>query len=422
MQTIPVEHYEAAYRVGKEVYAGKLGPSDGIKRLTEIGLNDASATFYVYNLRNMLEGELYQRAMSVEATRAFLKWIHRDFGTDGLKNALRALERHIPYFRRSSPSPMKGHVQLLAEFGAILTKRQPAEPVAWIFQGNNGYFRVDDYVRDCDEIWWAINQEYFAPQIKIGQDAFIWRAKGSGEKPAGIIAVCRVTHEPVVAKEERKALKYYEVQPPTKPYLQVGLKVERRLNEQMLRRDTIAKDDVLGQLRIIRMAAGTTYGLTHAQHGRIVALLGGSLLGRARYQDFGEAPNDDPTELRTFAAKVRRGQYRFRANLMKLYHGRCAITACPVDAVLEACHIWEHTSSGINQSENGLLLRSDIHCLFDAGLISIEPDSLAVCVSTTLMGTEYWSYHGKTLRERTDGGTPSAEFLSKRSRLTPQTA
>src|SRR4051812_12548617 len=105
--------YEAAYEYGRLVFAKAMRVTDAISALEKIGLNQASATFYIYNLRQMLNGTLYQRAMSVQSTDDFLAWIRRDYGPSALRNAVASLEKHIPYFRKSSPSPMRGHVKLL---------------------------------------------------------------------------------------------------------------------------------------------------------------------------------------------------------------------------------------------------------------------------------------------------------------------
>ncbi|HEX2206797.1 MAG TPA: HNH endonuclease signature motif containing protein [Longimicrobium sp.] len=88
---------------------------------------------------------------------------------------------------------------------------------------------------------------------------------------------------------------------------------------------------------------------------------------RPVYEDFGEAPDDDPARLAQFARKVRRGQAKFRQNLLKLYGGRCAVSGWAPESVLEAAHILLHADSGLNHSENGILLRADLHILFDDG-------------------------------------------------------
>jgi HNH endonuclease len=70
----------------------------------------------------------------------------------------------------------------------------------------------------------------------------------------------------------------------------------------------------------------------------------------------------------------RRGQEKFRKDLLYNYGGRCAITNCNVTSVLEAAHIRPYSDGGLTHPSNGILLRSDIHTLFDLDLLSINPD------------------------------------------------
>jgi hypothetical protein len=132
------------------------------------------------------------------------------------------------------------------------------------------------------------------------------------------------------------------------------------------------------------------------------------------YRDFGEAPDDDPAKLARFARRVRRGQPVFRRNLLRLYGERCAISGWAPGAVLEAAHILLHAESGLNHRDNGLLLRSDLHDLFDEGLLRIDPESLRVVLNPALAETPYWELHGVALRPRLDGSHPSREYLRRR--------
>lgn len=93
----------------------------------------------------------------------------------------------------------------------------------------------------------------------------------------------------------------------------------------------------------------------------------------------------------------RQGQSRFRKALICAYQGQCAITGCTVTELLEAAHIHPYMGEQTNKVTNGLLLRADIHTLFDLGLIHISPASLKVLVSGKLKGTEYESLHQKSL-------------------------
>ena len=132
------------------------------------------------------------------------------------------------------------------------------------------------------------------------------------------------------------------------------------------------------------------------------------------YQDFGEAPDDDPARLARFARKVRAGQPKFRKNLIQLYGSRCAVSGWGPECVLEAAHILFHARSGLNHSDNGILLRSDLHNLFDDGLLRIDPDSLSVVIDPSLADTPYWASNGTVLRPRRDGSYPAREYLRSR--------
>ncbi|QJU60432.1 hypothetical protein HL653_03635 [Sphingomonas sp. AP4-R1] len=118
-----------------------------------------------------------------------------------------------------------------------------------------------------------------------------------------------------------------------------------------------------------------------------------------------EAPQDtfDPTSLEDGRKKVwaevkrRQGQAKFRRELLRAYGGRCAITRCAVEPILEAAHIRPYLGKETNVVCNGLLLRADLHTLFDLGLITID-GSLRVVVDLRLVGSTYGKLAGKKLR------------------------
>ena len=116
--------------------------------------------------------------------------------------------------------------------------------------------------------------------------------------------------------------------------------------------------------------------------------------------------------------RERRGQQEFRNALRKRYVDRCLVTGCKVLEVLEAAHIKPYKGQNDNHPENGLLLRSDIHTLFDLDLLGVEPDGLRVEVHPSL-AKEYKQYAGKRLRcPQTIG--PSKDALKLRYELFQQ--
>lgn len=83
-------------------------------------------------------------------------------------------------------------------------------------------------------------------------------------------------------------------------------------------------------------------------------------------------------------------------------------------AVLEAVHIVSHADSGINELDNGLLMRADLHHLFDARLLRIRSKTHEIVVDSELKDTEYWSLNGIKLRPRVDGSNPHSRYLEMR--------
>lgn len=69
--------------------------------------------------------------------------------------------------------------------------------------------------------------------------------------------------------------------------------------------------------------------------------------------------------------RVRKGQAAFRVDVLDGYQRRCAITGEKTLPVLEAAHIKSYSKSGPHSLSNGLLLRSDMHKLFDEGYLTI---------------------------------------------------
>lgn len=125
-------------------------------------------------------------------------------------------------------------------------------------------------------------------------------------------------------------------------------------------------------------------------------------------------PNDEG-DRQKIARKIRRGQHLFRQHLLKAYDKKCCITGCEVEAVLEAAHICDHAVAGINQPENGLLLRSDVHILFDKNLIIINTGTHTISVNATLTGTEYAEYQGCQIARRSDGIAISDTYLEMKA-------
>lgn len=116
------------------------------------------------------------------------------------------------------------------------------------------------------------------------------------------------------------------------------------------------------------------------------------------------------------AVAVRQGQSKFRSQLLEAYKGRCAITGTKVPSVLQAAHILPYNGPDTNHVANGILLRADIHNLFDLGLLHISPDNYRVSVAEELGSSPYKKLERKKIRlPDSRAKWPRAEYL--RSRL-----
>lgn len=93
---------------------------------------------------------------------------------------------------------------------------------------------------------------------------------------------------------------------------------------------------------------------------------------------------------------TRQGQPAFRSGLLTAYEGRCAITGCTITQVLEAAHITPYLGPDTNHISNGLLLRSDLHTLWDKGLIYLN-DDFTLQLMPSLAGSEYAMYNGQRI-------------------------
>ncbi|MBI2297907.1 MAG: HNH endonuclease [Armatimonadetes bacterium] len=115
---------------------------------------------------------------------------------------------------------------------------------------------------------------------------------------------------------------------------------------------------------------------------------------------------------------LRRGQPLFRERMLVRYGGRCAITGWSGAPALEAAHILPFCSGGADDDTNGLLLRADLHALFDVGLLAIDPVGMAVLLSPALDVTSYAAELRDARLRPADCGSPFPDLSLLRKHLT----
>jgi len=115
--------------------------------------------------------------------------------------------------------------------------------------------------------------------------------------------------------------------------------------------------------------------------------------------------------------KPRLGQGSFKILVTDAYRRSCAITQERVLPVLEAAHIKPYSDAGPHEVRNGVLLRSDMHKLFDRGYLTIT-QKLHVEISRRIKdefdnGEYYFTFHGHPINlPQRPVDQPSGEFLT----------
>ena len=118
-----------------------------------------------------------------------------------------------------------------------------------------------------------------------------------------------------------------------------------------------------------------------------------------------------------YLIKGRLGQGAFRILVTDAYNRNCAISGEKALPVLQAAHIKPFNEQGPNSVNNGLLLRSDLHILFDRGYLTVTPE-YKIEVSRKIKeefnnGNHYYAFHGKELYAlpRLIQDRPSIDFI-----------
>lgn len=91
MGQITNEMIHKAFEIGKNIYLNQLLALEGIKILTDQGMQESSANDYVYCYSNLIQGKLFTRTINAYGIEYYLERIYQENGINGLKNALLSL-------------------------------------------------------------------------------------------------------------------------------------------------------------------------------------------------------------------------------------------------------------------------------------------------------------------------------------------
>ncbi len=358
--TITRLQHEAAYRVALEFHdsRGALSITNAMKLLQPTGLNSSSATGFIYIVGHMLRGECYKWQMSVPATDDYLTWIRRDHGDVALKNALDALKQHLDYRKEQKGLKMKGLRKVLADHQARLTN--PAEALlilTWMDRESAGF--TDEFPLD-----WFVD----GVTLKKKQHA-VRDPRGNTFR-----AYCDIR-----VREKIVELDY-------EPYSKENARDKMLLGVIRLR----FEDDDLRSLAGVEWKPKSSVNFIPTAYSSPKF----SLPTEPNY-----IPPTKPAAKVERLVRERPGQAAFRRKLKSAYNNQCCISGCTVTEALEGAHIDPYIAESSDNIRNGLLLRSDLHTLFDRHLIAINPDTMIVHVAKRARGgAGYEQWHGRSIK------------------------
>jgi hypothetical protein len=124
-----------------------------------------------------------------------------------------------------------------------------------------------------------------------------------------------------------------------------------------------------------------------------------------------------PMEFAARAICARRGKRELREALCRAYGDRCALTGACLKDLLEVAYIVPYPTGDVHAASNALLMRADVHTLWDLNLIGIEPRAGRIHIAPKLGGTSYEKIGGRKLLPRLDGSSAGREALMERWRM-----
>ncbi len=343
MSKITIALAEQAYRVALKRHDGEFGITEALKKLSKTGLKQSSAADLVYNVSHLLNGKEYHRVLSIPIADAYLTWIRRDRGNQALTNGISAVNQHITYYENKQNVRRPGLRELVKKHEAIQRDgSSPSITLEYQDPTSRGYFDI-------------FPLDLFAQEGRFKAVTHIVRSKDGTDYQAK----CDLSIHGKIATLD------YSPHP--------------NFNDE--------QDMCLGTARIHFEDSDRTSIKRLEWQDEGSSTFKDCPFGTASYQFPPAAPYLQPSEPAPKTSRLireRPGQKKFRTGLKSLYQHQCCITGCQIPEVLEGAHIDPYTSPESDNLKNGLLLRADIHKLFDRHLIAIHPTDLTIQLASEL--------------------------------------
>jgi len=132
----------------------------------------------------------------------------------------------------------------------------------------------------------------------------------------------------------------------------------------------------------------------------------------------------DPTSTKDGREKIvesitrRRGKPQLRQTLLAAYDYTCAITGCNALEALEAAYVIPFRGKYTHHASNALLLRADVHTLFDLGRIAVDTRTMTVIIHDELLESSYRLLADRPLHyPKDETQRPNTEALDLHRRL-----
>lgn len=139
---------------------------------------------------------------------------------------------------------------------------------------------------------------------------------------------------------------------------------------------------------------------------------------QAKLEAFDPKSTKEGRELIVENITRRRGQPQLRHVLLAAYDYTCAVTGCNATDALEAAYIIPYRGKYTHHTSNAILLRSDVHTLFDLGKIAVDTRTMTIVISDELLETSYRLLGGRPVHyPKDETQRPSTEALDLHRRL-----
>ena len=120
MVKISNDMIKLSYELGKKFFNKKMKLKECVDELSKKGMNKNSATDYIYNYSNLIQGKLFTRTTNAFATDYYLGKIHEEQGSKGLCNALLSLSLHIDYYEDKSGVEVKERRKIYIKYNKLV--------------------------------------------------------------------------------------------------------------------------------------------------------------------------------------------------------------------------------------------------------------------------------------------------------------